>query len=151
MDAFSLSGRQPLRSGRMRVLALIALLAAMLLTGCTQAQTTSNDFSGEKKEVADLVGDLADDGQRKKADAICENLLADDLVKQVAAAGSSCASEMKKAIDDADGFDLEVTKVDITGTTAKATVRSQDRGKDVDRVFEFVKQDGDWRITGFGG
>ena len=135
----------------MRLAVLIALFAAMLLTGCTQTQTTSNDFTGERKQVADRVADLADDGQRKRADAICENLLADELVRQVAAAGSSCASEMKKAIDDADGFDLDVTKVDVNGTTATATVRSQDRGKDVDRTFEFVKQDGDWRITGFGG
>jgi len=135
----------------MRLAVLIALFAAMLLTGCTQTQTTSNDFTGERKQVADRVADLADDGQRKRADAICENLLADELVKQVSAAGSSCAAEMKKAIDDADGFDLEVTKVDINGSNATATVRSQDRGKNVDRTFEFVKQDGDWRITGFGG
>ena len=135
----------------MRLAALIALFAAMLLTGCTQTQTTSNDFTGERKQVADTVADLADDGQRKRADAICENLLADELVKQVSAAGASCAAEMKKAIDDADGFDLDVTKVDVNGTTATATVRSPDRGKDVDRTFEFVKQDGDWRITGFGG
>ena len=135
----------------MRLAVLITLFAAMLLTGCTQTRTTSNDFTGERKQVADRVADLADDGQRKRADAICENLLADELVKQVSAAGSSCAAEMKKAIDDADGFDLEVTKVDINGSNATATVRSQDRGKNVDRTFEFVKQDGDWRITGFGG
>ena len=135
----------------MRLTALIVLLAAMLLTGCTQTRTASNDFTGDRKQVADTVADLADDGQRKKADAICENLLADELVKQVSAAGSSCAAEMKKAIDDADGFDLEVTKVDVNGDKATATVRSQDRGKNVDRTFEFVKQDGSWRITGFGG
>ena len=135
----------------MRLAVLIALFAAMLLTGCTQTRTTSNDFTGERKQVADRVADLADDGQRKRAAAICENLLADELVKQVSAAGSSCAAEMKKAIDDADGFDLEVTKVDINGSNATATVRSKDRGKNVDRTFEFVKQDGEWRITGFGG
>jgi len=133
----------------MRLAVLIALFAAMLLTGCTQTQTTSNDFTGERKQVADRVADLADDGQRKRADAICENLLADELVKQVSAAGSSCAAEMKKAIDDADDFDLDVQKVTVSGSTATADVRRGDDGPTV--TMRFAKENGQWRATSLSG
>ena len=133
----------------MRLAVLIALFAAMLLTGCTQTRTTSNDFTGERKQVADRVADLADDGQRKRADAICENLLADELVKQVSAAGSSCAAEMKKAIDDADDFDLDVQKVTVSGSTATADVRRGDDGPTV--TMRFAKENGQWRATSLSG
>jgi hypothetical protein len=134
----------------MRARVVICALLALVLAGCAQSSTSTADFEGEDKAVADKVADLADHGQRNRAKAICDDILADDLVAQVAAAGSSCATEMEKAIKDADGFDLEVTDVTVTGNTATATVRSTDRGENVDRDFEFVKEGGNWRITGFG-
>jgi len=133
--------------------AVLGTLTVLALGGCTQTTSSSSgDFSGEEKAVADKVADLADDGQRKKAADICDNVLARSLVDQVSAAGSSCATEMRKAIDDADGFTLDVTDVSIAsgGTSATAKVEGTDRGEKVTRTFSFVKEDGNWRISGFG-
>src|SRR4051794_782693 len=131
--------------------AVLATSSVFLLAGCTQSTTTSTSgFKGQEKAVAQKVADLADDGQRKKAADICANVVAGSLRSKIAAAGSSCAQEMKKAIDDADGFSLDVTDVTVTGNQATAKVKGTSAGKDVIRTFSFVKESGGWRISGFG-
>jgi hypothetical protein len=136
----------------MRAIALAATAAALLLAGCTQssAGTSTSGFKGAEKDVAQKVADLAEDGQRKRAADICDDVVATRLRDQIRAAGSSCAQEMKKAIDDADGFALDVTDVTITGDAASAKVKSTSAGKDVVRTFRFVKESGGWRISAFG-
>jgi len=135
----------------MRVRLAAALLAVFALAGCTQSTTSSDtNFAGEEQRVADAVGDLQDAGQNSKPADICDNLLAPVLKARMAAGTSSCADELKKAIEDTDGFDLEVTDVSVDGATATARVRSQNPGKDVVRTFELARRSGGWRFTSFG-
>ena len=136
----------------MRAAAVVLATSSVLaLAGCTQStKTSTSKFSGESKAVAQKVADLASDGQGKKAAEICGSVVAGALRDQIAAAGSSCAEEMKKAIDDADGFDLEVTDVSVTGAKATAKVKGTSGGKDVIRTFSFVREAGGWRISAFG-
>jgi hypothetical protein len=129
---------------------MATLLTALPLAGCTQTTSSNGGFRGEEAAVAQKVADLADDGRKKRAADICGDVLAKPLVDQVAAAGSSCAAEMKKAIDDADGFQLDVTDVTVTANRATAKVQSRDRGQNVTRTFSFIREDGGWRISDFG-
>ena len=132
----------------------MAVLVVTVLAGCGQAGSSSSSasktFSGEEKQVADTVDKLASDGRSRKAAKICDELLATDLQNQIKAANASCADEMEKAIEDADGFDLQVTDVTVSGASARAQVKSTDRGKDVVRTFQFAKEQGGWRIKSFG-
>jgi hypothetical protein len=136
----------------MRAPAVVLAIASMLaLAGCTQSSTTSTGgFSGAEKDVAQKVADLADDGQRQMAADICSDVLAKTIRDDIAEAGSSCAQEMKKAIDDADNFSLDVTDVTINGGKATAKVKGTSRGKDVIRTFSLVREGGGWRISAFG-
>jgi hypothetical protein len=129
---------------------LLVAAAALALAGCGAAQSTSSSskFQGAQGQVAKVVSDLADAGRRKNAAKICNDLLSRSLVAQIRSAGSDCEQEMKKAIDDADDFDLEVQTVRVTGNRAQAQVRQGKKGPLAS--FSFVKENGGWRATSLG-
>ena len=130
----------------------LALLAtSVLLAGCgAQAQPSSVDnFQGTEREVAQKVEDLQDAGKRNKPDDICANILASTLVDQIEEAGADCAQEMKKAIEDADDFELDVRSVKVTGDTATAEVRRGDGGPT--ETMRFTREKGQWRATALSG
>ena len=126
----------------------VPLLLALVIAGCTsQGATSSADkfTNSDQRAVAQKVEDLETAGKRNKPDDICSNILAKQLVDQLNAAGTDCPTEMKKAIEDASDFDLEVVKVTVTGTTATAEVK---RGKDGPTgPMTFSQENGDWRAT----
>jgi hypothetical protein len=132
-----------------RFLTVVLVAAALGVAGCTSSTgTTSGQFSGAQGDVAQVVSDLAKDGQRKDAQKICSEILARELVDKLNQAGTSCGQEMDKAIADADDFDLSVQKVTINGSSATAVVR---RGKDgPTATFRFVREGGKWKATDFG-
>jgi hypothetical protein len=110
---------------------LVAILAVLLLAGCGAEQQSSSSldkFSGDERAVAQKVEDLQEAGSRRDPERICTEILAKSLVEQLESAGASCTDEMKKAIEDADDYDLEVTAVEVDGETATATVRRGDDG-----------------------
>ena len=136
----------------MRLAALAAVPSVLFLVGCTQTTTSSTgDFEGAEKAVAQKIADLTDAGTKRKPADICGGVLSEKLRARVAAGGASCNDEMKKAIEDVDQFDLEVDDVTVSGSTATAQVRSTDRDHKVVRTFRFIRQgNGDWRIDSFG-
>jgi hypothetical protein len=135
----------------MRPSLVAALLATLALAGCgAQAQTSSVDkFRGADREVAQQVEDLESAGKRGKPEDICSDILAKSLVSQLDAAGTSCQTEMQKAIDDATDFDLEVRKVTIEGNEATAEVQQGDDGPT--ETMTFAKEGKDWRATALSG
>jgi hypothetical protein len=131
---------------------LLALVAALALAGCgAEARTSSaeNFPAGAERDVAQKVEDLQEAGERNEPDDICSNILSQALVRELEAAGVECADEMKKAIEDADDYELDVRDVNVSGNTA--TVRVQ-RGEDGPaETMEFTRENGDWRATSLSG
>jgi len=128
----------------MKRVALVLLLVAV--TGCgTQASTSSVDKFTDKdqKAVAQQIEDLASAGKRNKPDDICSNILSQELVSQLNAAGTDCATEMSKAIEDANEFNLTVEKVTVNGNTATAEGKQGDDGRSETR--EFTREKNAWR------
>src|SRR3712207_440710 len=105
-----------------RASALLPLLLVLAACGQTTADSTE-DFQGEEQAVAQVVEDLQRAGERNDAEKICRDILARDLSARLQQAGTSCASELERAIEDADDFELVVEDVTVTGATARATVR----------------------------
>jgi hypothetical protein len=130
---------------------LAALLATLALAGCgAQAeQSSTEEFQGEDRAVAQKIEDLEEAGKGRKPEDICSNILAASLVQQLEAADVRCADEMEKAIDDADDFDLDVQDVTVSGSTATARVKRGDDGPTV--TMEFTKENGQWRATSLSG
>jgi hypothetical protein len=127
---------------------VVLALLLVAVAGCgTQSQSSSADkFSDpDQKAVAEKIEDLETAGRRGQADDICKNILAKTLVSQLDAAGTDCATEMQKAIDDATQFDLNVVKVTVNGNDATAEVKQGDDGPT--ETMTFTKENGSWRAT----
>jgi hypothetical protein len=122
------------------------ILALLVLAGCGAEEDSSIDrFQGADREVAQKVEDLQEAGEGRNPEDICSNILSRTLVDQLEAAGTTCADEMDKAIDDADDFDLEVLDVTVSGNEATVRVRRGDDGPET--TFEFAREGGQWRAT----
>jgi outer membrane PBP1 activator LpoA protein len=129
--------------------AAVPLIIASLLVfagcGAETQQSSVDTFQGEEREVAQLVEDLEEAGESREPENICADILAARLVDELEAAGADCPDEMRKAIDDADDFDLEVLEVDVNGSSATARVR---RGEDgPTETMQFTQERGEWRAT----
>jgi hypothetical protein len=133
-----------------RLLPLPFVLAA-LVAGCGASTSSSTDFEGEEKAVADQVEKIQSAGEARDAKQLCDDVLATELRDAIAAAGSSCEVELDKAIRDADDFALEVQDVTISGDTATATVRTGTGSDEQTRDFEFERDGTSWRATSLGG
>ncbi len=125
---------------------LVAMLALLALAGCGASEESSVErFQGQERAVAQKVEDLQEAGESRRPEDICSDILSRTLVDQLEAAGTTCADEMGKAIDDADDFALDVRDVTVTGEEATARVQRGDDGPTV--TFEFVRENGQWRAT----
>ena|ERR1041384_3725357 len=132
----------------------VALALAVLgLAGCGAQQTSSSTLDKfkdpDEKAVAQKVEDLERAGKRGQPDDICSKILAQSLVSQLNAAGTDCATEIQKAIDDANEFDLETQKVTVSGSTATAEVKQGDDGPT--ETMQFTREKNDWRATSLSG
>jgi hypothetical protein len=130
-------------------IAILVVSAALALGACGDA-STAGTFEGEEETVATVIEDLQREGERGEADKICDGMLTEGLQEQVGAGSSSCAAELKKALEDADAFEFEVQDVSISGTTATANVKGVDEDDGVLRTLELEKVGDDWRIASFG-
>jgi hypothetical protein len=132
---------------RRTVLATTAL--ALVLSACgSAAPSQESKFTGDRAEVAQVVDDLAAAGRSRDADKICSEILAKQLVNELKSAGGDCVTEMDRAINDANDYDLTVDDVKVTGDTATARVR-QGKSKTV-ATFSFIKENGGWRALALG-
>jgi hypothetical protein len=147
------AGARPTRLGftpRMRRLALpLLLVLAALLAGCTStgSSSSSKKFAGAAGDVSKAVDDLEAAGQRKNAGKLCSQLLARSLVSQIGESGTTCTSELDKALADSDDFKLDVRDIKVNGDKATATVLQGDPGST--RTIQFVREDNRWKATGF--
>ena len=134
-----------------RSLRPLPLLLAAAIAGCGQAQSSAGDFKGAEKDVADTIEQLQTSAQNRKPEDICSEVLARGLVERLKGSGNDCVDEMERITGDADDFELDVTKVAISGTTASATVKALrgDRDNAVTN-FTLVREDGKWRLSDFG-
>ena len=134
----------------MRRLVTLPLLLAALAAGCGGTPSSAGDFEGEERRVAEAVEQLQSSGEARKAAEVCDEVFARALREAVAAPGSTCETEMEKALGDADDFALEVEDVTVDGTRATARVRALGaEGRQV-RTLELVREGADWRVASLG-
>jgi outer membrane PBP1 activator LpoA protein len=133
--------------------AILALLAAALLAGCS-GQTKSNsadDFQGDKKAVAQVVDDLSNAGSDKDTKEICTTILAPEVAAKLKQGNTDCQDVIEDQLKDANAFGLDVKSVEVTGNTATAQVESTYDGEDKIQTLRFRKDGQAWRLVGFAG
>jgi outer membrane PBP1 activator LpoA protein len=136
----------------------VLVAVALTLSACGQtSKDSTDDFQGEQKAVAQTVEDLQSASSKGDEDKICDEILAADLADKIKASASgsqkTCADVLKDSLRDADSFELQVKKVDVSGTTATATVESDTGGSGDDKTttqLTLTKARDGWRISSLG-
>jgi hypothetical protein len=129
---------------------ITVLAAALALGGCTAAGTTSaGNFKGDEQAVAKVVDNLQKAARQGQNEKVCTDIFTKDLAAKFDAGGTTCAGEVKDAIRDVNDYDFKVTGVNVTGTTATATVTQDKVHKTA--TFGFQKVGPDWRLSSLSG
>lgn len=128
--------------------ALVVLLALAGCAGGTSNKDSSEDFSGEKQQVASVIEDLQSAAEDSDERAICDLLtgaLRDAVTKGSGAA--TCRAGLEKALKDTDQADLSVRSVTIDGNEASAVVRAKLSDNDSrDATVKLGKLGAKWRL-----
>jgi copper chaperone CopZ len=133
--------------------ATATLIAIPLLSGCaggSQDTDSAKDFTGPQQEIAQTVEDLQDATSQKNGAKICSSLITAELQQSIAAQDrkAGCSSAVDDAIKESDPVDLVVTKVEVNGDRATATVEAETGDKTVStETYGFQKQAGRWKIS----
>jgi hypothetical protein len=131
----------------MRARLLLAGLAAALI-GCGGAPAGSGEFEGAEAEVAEAVERLQTTGSRQESvGEICRGVLTRALAQRLTADASSCETEIRQAIADADLSELAVTDVSVRGDAATAAVESAAGETRRVATVELTRERGDWRVA----
>jgi hypothetical protein len=137
------------------------LCVLLALGGCASSKNSAGDFSGAKKQVAQVVDDLSDFGARRKGTEICQDIYTKQLVEQVSARDKkrSCGESVEDALEDIDSSDLDVKRITITdaggkvndaGTRAEVVVESKSGDDKLTSKLSLVKVGDDWRVAALG-
>ncbi len=140
-----------------RLTAAVVVLAALFAAGCgAAAKDSTDDFRGEARQVAVAIEDYQDAARKGDEEEICKDLLAPELVRIIEAQAKggrgSCPGRLSDSLRDADGFEIDVKKVDVSGTRATATITSEGRDKDRTDTMTLLKTGTPprWRIASVG-
>jgi hypothetical protein len=130
---------------KLRVLTPLALVA-LAAAGCGAPASSTNDFKGDEKQVAQVVEDLQDAASQDEPKRVCDDILSPKLTQSL---GDKCRDAVEAGFDDADTSELIVDSVRVTGTTARAQVFV---GADEERkeLMTFEKTGDDWKIASLG-
>ena len=130
---------------RRLVLLTAAVSLALGAAACGgDGETTSADVDAARA-VVQRFGDAT---ARHDYQVICDELLADDLVKKVEDVGLPCEVAFQKGVGGVRNPRLEVRQVKVQGSRALVSVRSTATGQQPsDDAIQLVRQDGEWRIA----
>jgi len=98
--------------------------------------------------VRDLLSKLAKATAKRDYRTLCEDVLAQSLVKQVETAGVPCADALRAGLGSVREPRLKVVRVSVRGDHAVATVHTSAKGqKSADDTVSLVKSDGAWHVA----
>ncbi len=132
--------------GKALVIACVPLLAAVVVVVVLVIVLRPEpDATEEVRETLDRYAAATRD---KDYQTLCDDLYASELVERIRAAGLPCEVALRTGLEDRQNPQLAVSRVEVTGDTANARVRSTAGGEvpSVDTV-RLVKEDGGWRVS----
>jgi hypothetical protein len=129
--------------------ALLAIpLCALALAGCGTTTSTTG-FKGEKHEVAQALANLQSNATSGEEGKICANELASSVVSRLGGS-KGCEAAIKRQLTEVDSLEVTVESVDVTGSTATATVKSVHEGKKKNSTIALLKEGKLWKISALG-
>jgi copper chaperone CopZ len=129
-----------------RALALSCMpLCALAVSACAST-TSTGSFKGAEHAVAQTIGNLQSDATGGEQKKICTQDLAAKVVASLGGA-KGCEAAIKEQLAEIDGTEAVVEAVQVSGTTATATVKSTVAGKKTLSTVVLVEEGGKWKIS----
>jgi len=126
--------------------ALLLVMAATALAGC--GDSGPSDEEQIRATLTEFQRATADGDYR----ALCERILAPELVETVKQIGLPCEVALEKGFEDVSEPRISVGTIGVQGDRATAQVRSSAAGQaPSEDTVDLVRVDDTWRIASLGG
>jgi len=122
----------------LRTLLPAALCAAALASGCG---------ADDERDVRDTLERYATAVERQDYQALCDELLSDQLVENLREVGYPCEIALQRGFADVEKPSISVRRVKIDGNTASAVARTDAANQEPSEdTIRLAKEDGRWKI-----
>jgi hypothetical protein len=124
---------------------LAPALALLLLVGCGEEGPTPEE------QVRTTVSEFARATAAKDYGALCDRVLAPDLIDDVESIGLPCERALQQGLGEVEDPRLTIGRISITDDKATVEVRSSAAGEEPSQdTLELVNLDGSWKISSLG-
>ena len=128
-----------------RVRYLAPALALLILAGCGESGPTPEE------QVRAAVAEFGRATAAKDYTALCDRILAPELIEEVESIGLPCERALRQGLGDVEDPQLAIGTIKIDDDKASAEVRTSAAGEEPSRdTLELVNLDGVWRISSLG-
>ena len=126
--------------------------AAATVLALALAATGAACGKSDEDQVRDTLTRFETATAQKDYAALCDDLLARELVGRLRAVGLPCPQALRRALGDVVQPAVHIDKVKVRGDTALANITTTAAGQDPSRdILRLVRQDGDWRVSALSG
>jgi hypothetical protein len=128
-----------------RVRYLAPALALLILAGCGESGPTPEE------QVRSTVAEFGRATAAKDYTALCDHILAPELIEDVESIGLPCERALRQGLGDVEDPRLTIGKIVIRDDEASAEIRTSAAGEDPSQdTLELVNVDGTWKISSLG-
>ena len=128
-----------------RVRYLAPALALLILAGCGESGPTPEE------QVRTTVAEFGRATAAKDYAALCDRLLAPQLVEEVESIGLPCERALRRGLGEVEDPRLTIGRIEIDEDKASAEVRTTAAGEQPSQdTLELVNLDGAWKISSLG-
>ena len=128
-----------------RVRYLAPALALLILAGCGDQGPTPEE------QVRSTVAEFGRATAAKDYGALCDRLLAPELIEDVESIGLPCESALRQGLGEVEDPRLTIGRIEIREDEATAEVRTSAAGEEPSQdTLELVNLDGTWKISSLG-
>ena len=124
---------------------ILAALALAVLVGCGEQGPTAEE------QVRATVTEFGRATAEKDYDALCDRILAPELVRDAESIGLPCEVALRQGLGDVDDPRITIGAVSVDGDRASAQVRTAAAGQEPSEdTLRLVNVDGTWKIASLG-
>jgi hypothetical protein len=124
---------------------IVAALALLLVVGCGDTGPTPEE------QVRATVTEFGRATAAKDYDALCDHILAPELIEEAESIGLPCEVALQQALGDVEDPRLTIGRVEVRDERATARVQTAASGQDPSEdTLELVRVNGRWRIASLG-
>jgi hypothetical protein len=125
---------------------ILAVLVLLVVVGCGDTGPTAEE------QVRSTVTEFSRATAAKDYDALCDDILAPDLIEEAESIGLPCELALRQALGELKNPQLTIGRVEVRDDRATARVQTAATGQDPSEdTLQLVRVNGRWRIASLDG